>query len=88
MRTDVEAQVVKIIKDHFGAKAERTSSFKDDLGADSLDAIELALELEDAFDVEIPDADAEGFVDKTVDAVVTYIEKQLKNKEKPSDNAS
>ena len=50
-------------------KAE--SNFKDDLGADSLDIVELIMALEEEFDIEIPDADAEKVV--TVTDVVDYI---------------
>lgn len=48
------------------------ASFTEDLGADSLDVVELVMELEDAFDVEITDEDAEKL--KTVQDVITYIE--------------
>ena len=53
-----------------------SSSFIDDLGADSLDIVELIMAFEDAFDVEIPDADAEKI--STVGDAVDYI-KNMKN---------
>ncbi len=52
------------------------ASFIDDLGADSLDTVELIMALEEEFDLEIPDEDAETLV--TVKAVVDYIEDKLK----------
>ena len=51
------------------------SSFIDDLGADSLDIVELIMALEEAFDIEIPDADAEKVV--TVGDVVDYIKDHI-----------
>lgn len=51
------------------------SSFIDDLGADSLDIVELIMALEEAFDIEIPDADAEKVV--TVNDVVEYIKEHV-----------
>jgi acyl carrier protein len=48
------------------------TSLSDDLGADSLDAAELIMSLEDEFDIEIAPAEAEGF--KTVNDIVTYID--------------
>ena len=54
-------------------KAE--SNFKDDLGADSLDIVELIMALEEEFDTEIPDADAEKVV--TVGDVVDYIKEHV-----------
>jgi acyl carrier protein len=49
------------------------SDFVEDLGADSLDVVELVMALEEKFEIEIPDEDAEGI--KTVKDVVEYIEK-------------
>ena len=51
------------------------ASFIDDLGADSLDIVELVMELEEEFDIEIPDADAEKVV--TVGDVVDYIKENV-----------
>jgi len=53
------------------------SDFVEDLGADSLDVVELVMALEEKFEIEIPDEDAEGI--KTVKDVVEYIEKKAKS---------
>ena len=55
------------------SKIESESSFVDDLGADSLDTVELIMQLEEEFGIEIPDEDAEKIT--TVQAAVDYIEK-------------
>lgn len=68
-------RVKKIIVDRLGVdEAEVTleASFKEDLGADSLDVVELVMELEDEFGIEISDEDAEKVT--TVGEVVTYIQ--------------
>ncbi len=73
--SDVVDRVKKIVIDRLGVEeAEVTleASFKDDLGADSLDVVELVMELEDEFDIEISDEDAEKVT--TVGEVVKYIE--------------
>lgn len=71
---EVFDKVKEIIVEQLGV-AENTvtldSSFIDDLGADSLDIVELIMSLEEEFDMEIPDADAEKIV--TVNDVVEYI---------------
>ncbi|RWR14094.1 acyl carrier protein [Siminovitchia fortis] len=71
---DIQERVTKIIVDRLGveeSKVELDSSFKDDLGADSLDVVELVMELEDEFDMEISDEDAEKI--STVGDAVNYI---------------
>ncbi len=75
----VEEKVKQIIVEQLGVdEAEVTSnaSFIDDLGADSLDTVELVMAFEEAFDIEIPDEDAEKI--RTVQDAVTYIEKHQK----------
>ncbi|MCA1066601.1 acyl carrier protein (plasmid) [Rossellomorea sp. AcN35-11] len=67
-------EVTKVIVDRLGVSEEQvkeTASFKDDLGADSLDIVELVMELEDEFDMEIPDEEAEKI--QTVGDAVQYI---------------
>jgi acyl carrier protein len=74
----VEEKVKKIVVEQLGVSEEEvvpTASFTDDLGADSLDTVELVMALEEAFDLEIPDEDAEKIA--TVQDVINYInEKQ------------
>lgn len=75
MSDDIFNRVKKIVVDRLGvdeADVKMESSFKDDLGADSLDVVELVMELEDEFDLEISDEDAEKIT--TVGEVVKYIE--------------
>ena len=75
---DTFDRVKKIIVDRLGVdEAEITleASFKEDLGADSLDVVELVMELEDEFGLEISDEDAEKIT--KVGEVVSYIEAQL-----------
>ncbi|MCF6410534.1 acyl carrier protein [Pseudalkalibacillus salsuginis] len=71
---DIQERITKIIVDRLGVDEEEVkieSSFKEDLGADSLDVVELVMELEDEFDMEISDEDAEKIA--TVGDVVDYI---------------
>ena len=75
----VEEKVKQIIVEQLGVdEAEVTSSasFVDDLGADSLDTVELVMAFEEAFDLEIPDEDAEKI--RTVKDAIEYIEKNAK----------
>jgi acyl carrier protein len=58
------------------AEITPTASFVEDLGADSLDTVELVMALEEAFDIEIPDTDAEKI--RTVQDAIDYIEKHSK----------
>lgn len=77
----IEAKVKEIIVDKLGVDADQVvadASFVDDLGADSLDTVELVMAFEDEFDVEIPDQDAEKIT--SVGDAVTYLEEKLKDK--------
>jgi acyl carrier protein len=68
-------RVTKVVVDRLGVEegdVKMEASFRDDLGADSLDVVELVMELEDEFDMEISDEDAEKIA--TVGDAVTYIE--------------
>lgn len=68
----------KIIVDRLGVdetEVVQAASFKEDLGADSLDVVELVMQLEDEFEMEISDEDAEKIA--TVGDAVTYIESHL-----------
>jgi len=72
--SDIEARVKKIVADQLGvaeADVKNESSFVDDLGADSLDTVELVMALEEEFGTEIPDEEAEKI--KTVQAAIDYI---------------
>ncbi|MCX7795624.1 MAG: acyl carrier protein [bacterium] len=71
-------KVKKIIAEQLGIDEEDItldSSFTDDLGADSLDLVELVMAFEDGFDIEIPDEDAEKI--KTVADAVNYIQSKI-----------
>ena len=73
--SDVAERVKKIVIDHLGvdeAKVTDSASFIDDLGADSLDTVELVMAFEEEFGVEIPDDAAEKIV--TVEDATDYIE--------------
>ena len=75
MSENVSSKVKKIVADHLGideAKVTEESSFIDDLGADSLDTVELVMAFEEAFDVEIPDEKAETIL--TVGDAITHLE--------------
>ncbi len=74
MTANVEERVKNIICDQLAVEAEKVTpaaSFIDDLGADSLDIVELVMTMEEEFDLDIPDEDAEKM--KTVGDVVKYI---------------
>ena len=71
-------KVKKIISEQLGLEEEEVtldSSFIDDLGADSLDIVELVMALEEEFDLEIPDEDAEKIA--TVNDAVEYIKEHI-----------
>lgn len=70
-------EIQEIICEQLKAEPEEVkleTSFIDDLGADSLDSIELVMALEEKFNIEIPDEDAEGM--NTVDDVIRYVAKK------------
>lgn len=74
MSANIEQKVKNIIADQLGVGEEEikaTSSFIEDLGADSLDIVELVMAMEEEFEVEIPDEEAENI--KTVQDAVNYI---------------
>ena len=76
---NVEQRVKKIVAEQLGvneAEIKNESSFVDDLGADSLDTVELVMALEEEFETEIPDEDAEKI--KTVGDVVNYVKARVK----------
>lgn len=72
----VEERVIDIVSSHLGidkSEVTRDKSFQNDFGADSLDQVELVMELEEEFNIQIPEEAAEKIV--TVDDAIKYIEK-------------
>ena len=77
--SEIQAKVVEIIVDKLGVKESEVvaeASFTAHLGADSLDQVELIMEFEKAFDIQIPDEDAEKIT--TVGAAIEYVEAHKK----------
>ena len=75
MSDDIKNKIKKIVADHLGIDEEKVTeeaSFIDDLGADSLDTVELVMAFEEAFDVEIPDEKAETIL--TVGDAISHLE--------------
>tara|TARA_R110002167_G_scaffold98002_2_gene258183 strand:+ start:182 stop:415 length:234 start_codon:yes stop_codon:yes gene_type:complete len=75
--SELQARVIKVIVEQLGVKEEDVkpeASFIDDLGADSLDTVELVMALEEEFETEIPDEDAEKI--RTVGDVMKFIEEK------------
>jgi len=76
--SNIEDRVKKIVAEQLGVKEDEVSnesSFVDDLGADSLDTVELVMALEEEFDTEIPDEEAEKIT--TVQLAINYINENL-----------
>lgn len=76
---NIEQRVKKIVAEQLGvndADVKNESSFVNDLGADSLDTVELVMALEEEFETEIPDEDAEKIT--TVQQAVDYIKSNIK----------
>ncbi|KPC36761.1 Acyl carrier protein [Pseudomonas syringae pv. cilantro] len=72
--TSIEERVKKIVAEQLGVKQDEvvnTASFVEDLGADSLDTVELVMALEEEFETEIPDEEAEKIT--TVQAAIDYV---------------
>ncbi len=73
--SSIQDRVIRIVCDQMGTTADKITpetSFINDLGADSLDTVELVMEFEDEFEISIPDEDAEKI--DTVGSAITYIE--------------
>ncbi len=73
--SDVKQKVIDIVIEHLGVEADKVTenaTFIDDLGADSLDTVELVMAFEEAFGVEIPDDAAERI--QSVNDAIAYIE--------------
>jgi len=76
--SDVTTKVKAIIVDKLGvdeSEVTSTASFTNDLGADSLDTVELIMELEKEFDIQIPDDEAEGIA--TVEDAIKFVEEAI-----------
>nr|BET44378.1 MAG: acyl carrier protein [Candidatus Aschnera chinzeii] len=76
---NIEQGVKKIIAEQLGVKEDEVTnnaSFVEDLGADSLDTVELVMALEEEFELEIPDEEAEKIT--TVQAAINYIQNNIK----------
>tara|TARA_B100000886_G_C20406610_1_gene485106 strand:+ start:1691 stop:1927 length:237 start_codon:yes stop_codon:yes gene_type:complete len=72
--SDIQERVVKIVVEHLGVEKDKvldSSSFVDDLGADSLDTVELVMAFEEEFNIEIPDEAAEKI--QTIKDAIDYI---------------
>ncbi len=87
-KQSIEARVIEMISEHFNTPKEnikRTTTIQggqevgpEDIGADSLDVVEFIMELEDEFDIQIPDSDAEKI--KTVGEIIDYVEHAVAEK--------
>ena len=79
MSSSIRDRVIEIVCEQMGASKDEVTeetSFINDLGADSLDTVELVMEFEDEFDLNIPDEDAEKI--QTVGDAITYIKEHVK----------
>lgn len=77
MMMAIEQEMIDIIVEQLSVEKDKVvpnASFVDDLGADSLDLVELIMAMEEGFDIEIPDEDAEGIT--TVQDAIDYVNKQ------------
>ena len=76
--SNIEERVIKIVTEQLGVKEEEvqtSASFVEDLGADSLDTVELVMALEEEFETEIPDEEAERIT--TVQLAIDYINEHI-----------
>ena len=75
---EIYAKIVEIIQEHDSSKLHVTPelNLKEELGVDSVDLMEFIINLEEAFDIEIPDEDMDNF--KAISDVVAYIHEKLK----------
>jgi len=77
-KANIAEKIKQIVSEQLGVdegEVTPTASFVDDLGADSLDTVELVMALEEAFEIEIPDEEAEKI--RTVQDAITYVEKKV-----------
>ncbi|AIF80622.1 acylcarrier protein [endosymbiont of Acanthamoeba sp. UWC8] len=76
--SDVESRVIKLVAEHLDVDASKVkpdARFSDDLGADSLDTVELVMAFEEEFNIEIPDNAAEKII--KVEDAVSFIKSQI-----------
>jgi acyl carrier protein len=76
--TSIEERVIQLVCDNLGVNREQVSrktSFQEDIGADSLDVVELVMELETEFEITIPDDEAERI--RTVGEAIEYVEREV-----------
>ena len=76
--SDVGQRIIEIVAEQLGAdklQISRETSFINDLGADSLDTAEIVMEIEDEFDIDVPQEDAEKI--QTVGQAIDYVERHL-----------
>ena len=89
MAEDIEARVKAIVAEQLGvdeAEINRETSFVNDLNADSLDTVELVMEFEDEFDMNIPDEEAEKI--QTIGQAIGYIEQHMgKSSDQPAEES-
>ena len=84
---DLFEEIKQVVSEQLGVKPDEikpTASFRDDLGADSLDAVELIMALEEKFSIEIPDADAEAML--TINDAIKYIENKINEPQNIEEN--
>lgn len=80
MSAEIQERICEIIAEQLSQDKEEVvpeASFIDDLGADSLDLVELVMHMEEEFDVEIPDEEAENI--RTVQDAINYVKQHLNN---------
>ncbi len=84
----IEERVIQIVCDNLGVNREqvtRNTSFQEDIGADSLDVVELVMELETEFEITIPDEEAERI--RTVGEAIDYVEREVANRRSTATNS-
>ena len=83
----VEERVIGIVCENLGVNKEqvtRSTSFTEDMGADSLDIVELVMELEEEFEITIPDDEAERI--RTVGEAIEYVEREVASRRSTAAN--
>ncbi len=80
-KEEIQAKVISIVAEHLArdpSEMTRETSYQNDLNADSLDIVEVVMDLEEAYDMNVPDEDAQKI--DTIGATVDYIHEQLSKK--------